>query len=204
MSGRITSERRQRIAGLGQSTREVKVGTFNSGGVSRSIPSGQSEDYSFEVVNGSAKPGDEAQHGKAEVTRLSNNRIRVSGRVWGPGGFDNWHVTGRIENVQTGPDLVFQGQKNGAGAGSGGGQPGPPSDPPVNPIDPPRPPVQPVQPQPPARRKPAPRQPQQPRQPSRPAQPQQAGMLGGSMMPVLLTGGIVTAGIVTAMLLSNS
>lgn len=111
-STHLTSRR----SGLGQTTRTVQVGTFGS----RSIPEGESRSYSFTVAEGgSIEPGstfnphDEIQGRTAE------------GKVFAPGGHDEYRVTGEIISRSLPSELALrtvggsdQGSQNGSG-GSG-------------------------------------------------------------------------------------
>ena len=109
--------------GLAQSTRTVAIGTFDD----RSIPSGESRSYSFTVEEGgSIEPGPEFNSGTDTI-----DGRQARGKMFGPGGYDDFEVTGKIVSYDLPAELAFHGETpstsqngsggDGGGNGSGGG-----------------------------------------------------------------------------------
>jgi hypothetical protein len=107
--------------GLAQSTRTIKVGTFGS----RRIPDGESRSYSLTVAEGgSIEPGPQFNP--------SHDRIdgrQAKGKIFGPGGYDGYRVTGPIVDYSLPSELTFEGstpalRDDSGGNGSGKDQSG--------------------------------------------------------------------------------
>ena len=107
-------------SGLGQTTRVVKVGTFGS----RRISSG-SREYSFTVEEGgSIEPGPEFNRNHDQIDGRT-----AKGKIFAPGGYDGYRVTGQIVEASLPSELTFQEEEvesgetsddSGNGSGSNG------------------------------------------------------------------------------------
>ena len=115
-------------SGGGPGTRTVKVGTFGD----RRLPQGKKSQYSFTVEEGGKiEPGSEFNPNTDQI-----NGRTASGAMFGPGGYDDYQVTGQVVSAQAGPELQRKGigieppaysggggggSKNGGGSQNGGG-----------------------------------------------------------------------------------
>jgi hypothetical protein len=99
----------------GPGTRTVKIGTFGS----RRLPNGKKSTYTFTVEEGGKiEPGPQFNSNTDQI-----NGRTASGAMFGPGGYDDYEVTGRIVSADLGPELAMQGAEvvsGGGGSGNGG------------------------------------------------------------------------------------
>jgi len=104
-------------AGLAQPTKTVAVGTFDD----LSIPRGERRSYSFTVEEGgSIEPGPEFG---SSTSTIDGRQVR--GQLIGPGGYEDFEVTGEIIRYALPPELKFYGgAPSGAVDASGSGENG--------------------------------------------------------------------------------
>ena len=103
--------------GLAQSTTTIAIGTFDD----RAIPRGERRTYSFTVAEGGTiEPGPEFNAGNGTI-----DGRQARGKIWGPGGYDDFEVTGDIVSYDLPAELAFHGgapatANDSGGNGSGG------------------------------------------------------------------------------------
>jgi len=98
--------------GLAQSTQTVAIGTFDD----RAIPRGERRTYSFTVAEGGTiEPGPEFNTDNGTI-----DGRQARGKIWGPGGYDDFEVTGDIVSYDLPAELAFHGGAPATANGSGG------------------------------------------------------------------------------------